>query len=87
MARFVFKYGALKGSSSTAFAFGGIFFYIADRIIRRLGYDFKRVCGVADGRPGGFRRRREGEATYIRRGGVRKTENRSMKTKVNAIKP
>lgn len=58
-ARFALKNTALKGSSDTAFAFGGMLFYFADRIIRRLGYDFKRVCGVADGRAGRFRRRGE----------------------------
>ena len=58
-ARFALKNKALKGSSNTAFAFGGVLLYFADLIIRRLGYDFKRVCGVADGRTGGFRRRGE----------------------------
>lgn len=58
-ARFALKNKALKGSSNTAFAFGGMLLYFADLIIRRLGYDFKRVCGVADGRTGGFRRRGE----------------------------
>ena len=86
-ARFALKNKALKGSSNTAFAFGGMLFYFADRIIRRLGYDFKRVCGVADGRTGRFRRRGERKAAYIRREGARKTENTNTKTKVNAIKP
>ena len=60
LARLVFKHGALKSSSSAVPpAFGGMLFYFADLIIRRLGYDFKRVCGVADGRTGGYRRRGE----------------------------
>ena len=48
-----------EGRLAPAFAFGGMLLYFADLIIRRLGYDFKRVCGVADGRTGGFWRRGE----------------------------